>query len=188
MYWYANTHTNWIFNCPVLPSECGIHTYTSSLDRTRTSVHVFALDICQSKNKSCKCDLNKDLQLDFQVCSYSVIHVHHTHTLWYRSCHFFCLGAGLFPSPAGQAPVLANFLRRDIQSESDMPLCDFEDFAFGDINVFQSRPSCFDLTIFWLPDKEFGFRSRGSTQELAGWAVARTTTFTAPGTGLSDGC
>jgi len=53
---HAHTHTNiWIlsvFNWPVLPLEGGIHRYTSWTDRIRTSVHVSAWDISQSKNNS----------------------------------------------------------------------------------------------------------------------------------------
>lgn len=39
--------------------------------------------------------------------------------------------SGLFPAPTGQTPVLANVLRRDIHSESDIALCDLEAIALS---------------------------------------------------------
>lgn len=44
-------------------------------------------------------------------------------TFWYRSCHFFWRGAGLFPSSEGQTPCVANLRRRSIHSPSLIALC-----------------------------------------------------------------
>lgn len=48
-----------------------------------------------------------------------------THLPFDKARATFCLGAGLLPCSEGQTPVLANFLRCEIHSASDMPLCDF---------------------------------------------------------------